>query len=53
MRKDDRWLSVSQMPLPDGGRIVLFTDITDFKDAERRAWATVPWPWTSRRTGSP
>lgn len=39
MRHEDRWLSVSQLPLPDGGRIVLFTDVTDFKDAERRALA--------------
>lgn len=39
MRRGDRWLSFSQMPTPDGGRIGLFADITDFKDAERRALA--------------
>jgi PAS domain S-box-containing protein len=37
MRLGSRWLSFSQMPTPDGGRIGLFSDITDFKDAERRA----------------
>ncbi|MCC6000601.1 MAG: PAS domain S-box protein [Pararhodobacter sp.] len=37
MRVGNRWLSFSQMPTPDGGRIGVFSDITDFKDAERRA----------------
>ncbi len=39
LRLGDRWLSFRQMPTPDGGRISLFSDITDFKDAERRALA--------------
>lgn len=37
MRQNGRWLHFSQMPTPDGGRIVLFSDVTDLKDAEQRA----------------
>ncbi|MCC5955625.1 MAG: PAS domain S-box protein [Natronohydrobacter sp.] len=37
MRQHGRWLSFSQTPTLDGGRIILFSDVTELKDAEQRA----------------
>lgn len=34
-----RWYQHTQLPTPDGGRIGLFTDVTELKDAELRALA--------------
>lgn len=34
-----RWYRETQQPTPDGGRICLMSDVTDWKDAEQRAIA--------------
>jgi PAS domain S-box-containing protein len=39
VRHDERWYRQTDMPTPDGGRIILMSDVTDLKDAEQRALA--------------
>jgi PAS domain S-box-containing protein len=37
VHRDSRWYRQTELPTPDGGRIVLLSDVTDLKDAEQRA----------------
>lgn len=37
VRRHGRWFRLTKQPTPDGGRMILLSDITDLKNAEERA----------------